>query len=199
MKTITLLLGAGALAALSAGTAAAGPCTAEIDNVTKLLASKDAGAGPTAGGASATTGQHPPSATMGAADILRRPDLGRIEKGAAADLLVIDALKPHLQPINDPVRSIVWYATPADIDTVLIDGRAVIRGGKVADIDEAAIIAEGAAATRRVWVESRMRGSFGSTGSISESWSAPSRRPRCHRTRRRRHCPKARRLLCCHS
>jgi hypothetical protein len=68
MKTITLLLGAGALAALSAGTAAAGPCTAEIDNVTKLLASKDAGAGPTAGGASATTGQHPPSATMGAAD-----------------------------------------------------------------------------------------------------------------------------------
>ena len=45
MKTITLLLGAGALAVLSAGTAAAGPCTAEIDNVTKLLASKDAGAG----------------------------------------------------------------------------------------------------------------------------------------------------------
>ena len=37
MKTITLLLGAGALAALSAGTAAAGPCTTEIDNVTKLL------------------------------------------------------------------------------------------------------------------------------------------------------------------
>src|SRR6188508_181856 len=68
MKTITLLLGAGALAALSAGTAMAGPCTSEIDNVTKLLASKDAGAGPTAGGASATTGQHPPSATMGAAD-----------------------------------------------------------------------------------------------------------------------------------
>ena len=68
MKTITLLLGAGALAALSAGTAGAGPCTSEIDNVTKLLASKDAGAGPTAGGASATTGQHPPSATMGAAD-----------------------------------------------------------------------------------------------------------------------------------
>src|SRR6476660_6585328 len=68
MKTITLLLGACALAALSAGTAGAGPCTTEIDNVTKLLASKDAGAGPTAGVASATTGQHPPSAAMGAAD-----------------------------------------------------------------------------------------------------------------------------------
>jgi len=68
MKTITLLLGVCALAALSAGAATAGPCTVEIDNVTKLMASKDAGAGPTAGAASATTGQHPPSATMGAAD-----------------------------------------------------------------------------------------------------------------------------------
>src|SRR6185295_17108997 len=67
MKTITLLLGACALAALSTGTAGAGPCTTEIDSLTKLLASKDAGAGPTAG-AGATTGQHPPSATMGAAD-----------------------------------------------------------------------------------------------------------------------------------
>ena len=100
------------------------------------------------------------AATMGAADILRRPDLGRIEKGATADLLVIDALKPHLQPIHDPIRSLVWYATAADIDTVLIGGRAVIRGGKTVGIDEASVIAEGAAATRRVWAESRARGYF---------------------------------------
>ena len=33
MNTMTLLLGACALAALSVGTAGAGPCTAEIDNV----------------------------------------------------------------------------------------------------------------------------------------------------------------------
>jgi hypothetical protein len=65
---MTLLLGACALAVLPAATAGAGPCTTEIDQVTKLLASKDAGAGPTAGVAGATTGQHPPSATMGAAD-----------------------------------------------------------------------------------------------------------------------------------
>ena len=67
MKTMTLLLGACALAALPVAAAGAGPCTTEIDQVTKLMASKDAGAGPTAGVAG-TTGQHPPSATMGAAD-----------------------------------------------------------------------------------------------------------------------------------
>ena len=56
MKTMTLLLGACALAVLPAATAGAGPCTTEIDQVTKLLASKDAGAAPTAGVAGATTG-----------------------------------------------------------------------------------------------------------------------------------------------
>jgi hypothetical protein len=68
MKTPSLLFGACALAVLPLGTAAAGPCTTEIENLTKLLASRDAGAGPTAGAAGTTSGQHPPTATMGAAD-----------------------------------------------------------------------------------------------------------------------------------
>ena len=68
MKTTSLLFGACALAVLPLGTAAAGPCTTEIDNLTKLLASRDAGAGPTAGAAGTTSGQHPPTAAMGAAD-----------------------------------------------------------------------------------------------------------------------------------
>lgn len=68
MKRITLLLGTCALVALPIGTAAAGPCTSEIDNLAKLMAARDAGAGPTAGAAGTTTGQHPPTAAMGAAD-----------------------------------------------------------------------------------------------------------------------------------
>jgi hypothetical protein len=68
MKTFTLLLGACALVVLPLGTAAAGPCTTEIENLTKLLASRDAGAGPTAGPVGPTTGQHPPTSAMGAAD-----------------------------------------------------------------------------------------------------------------------------------
>src|SRR2546423_3167081 len=68
MKTITFLFGACALLALPIEVAAAGPCTTEIDSVTKLMASRDAGAGPTAGVAGTTSGQHPPTAAMGAAD-----------------------------------------------------------------------------------------------------------------------------------
>jgi hypothetical protein len=69
MKTTAVMFGACILVALPMGTAEAGQCTAEIENVTKLLASRDAGSGATAGSAaSTTTGQHPPSAAMGAAD-----------------------------------------------------------------------------------------------------------------------------------
>jgi len=69
MKATTFLFGAYALLVFPIEMAVAGPCTAEIENLTKLLASRDAGAGPTAGPVgTTTTGQHPPTSAMGAAD-----------------------------------------------------------------------------------------------------------------------------------
>jgi hypothetical protein len=65
MKSTIILTGCALLAL--AGTAAAGPCTSEIDSVAKLLAAKDAGQGPTAGN-TAATGQHPPTTAMSKAD-----------------------------------------------------------------------------------------------------------------------------------
>jgi len=72
-----LFIGGCAVLALQVGVAQAGPCTAEIDNLTKTLASMDAGAGPTSGAITReTTGarpsadpksgkeQHPPTETM---------------------------------------------------------------------------------------------------------------------------------------
>ena len=87
MKTITLLFGACAIVAFPLGTAAAGPCTAEIENVTKLLASRDAGSGPTAGPAGTTTGQHPPTSAMGAAD-----------SSTAASAAAAESAKPQHPP-----------------------------------------------------------------------------------------------------
>jgi cytosine/adenosine deaminase-related metal-dependent hydrolase len=100
------------------------------------------------------------AATIGGAGILRRPDLGRLEKGSRADLIVVDALKPHLQPIRDPIRTLVWYAGASDIDTVVIDGVPVVRGGRLIGADEAAIVANGRDATWRLWEESKRRGHF---------------------------------------
>ena len=60
-----LMLASCAFLALQIGTAAAGPCTGEIESVSKILAAKDAGSGPTA---TTNPGQHPPTAAMSAAD-----------------------------------------------------------------------------------------------------------------------------------
>ena len=67
MKTRTLILVSTALVTFGLGSAAAGPCTTEIENLTKTLSARDAGSGPTApGGASGRAGgEHPPTAVMG--------------------------------------------------------------------------------------------------------------------------------------
>ena len=75
MKSAAVLLGACALLPLLAGAAGAQQCKTEIDNVAKLLASRDAGAGPTTGAAGSTMQapssqaqpQHPPTGRMGQA------------------------------------------------------------------------------------------------------------------------------------
>lgn len=100
------------------------------------------------------------AATIGSADILRRSDLGRVERGRTADIVVVDAMKPHLQPIRDPIRSLVWYATAADIDCVMVDGEPIVRGGRAQGVDERAIVEKGRAATWKLWEESKRRGHF---------------------------------------
>jgi hypothetical protein len=73
MKTQTFVLASVALFALGVGSATSGPCTMEIDGLTKTIAAKDAGSGPTsgAGGGAQSTArpsdqqQHPPCAIMG--------------------------------------------------------------------------------------------------------------------------------------
>jgi hypothetical protein len=72
MRTRTFILAGMATLGLGLGSAAAGPCTTEIDNVTKMLAAKDAGSGPTPGASDAMPSagttpapQHPPTAIMG--------------------------------------------------------------------------------------------------------------------------------------
>jgi hypothetical protein len=67
MKTRVVVLSS--LLAMSMSAAQAGPCTTEIDNLAKAMASKDAGQGPTPGAGASTSaskpaGQHPPTDVM---------------------------------------------------------------------------------------------------------------------------------------
>jgi len=69
MNANTFIFASCAILALNISTAQAGPCSEQITSLTKVLASKDAGTGPTSGAGSARTatgqaGQHPPTVAM---------------------------------------------------------------------------------------------------------------------------------------
>jgi cytosine/adenosine deaminase-related metal-dependent hydrolase len=89
--------------------------------------------------------------TSSAAAAIARPDLGAIRPGAAADLTVIDLTHPHLQPLFDPLRALVWLANRANVDSVMVDGRLLLTDGALLRGDEAAITAAGVAAIQRIW------------------------------------------------
>jgi len=89
--------------------------------------------------------------TMNGADALGRPDLGRLEAGAKADLLVFDLFKPHLQPVRDPIKNIVWKGHAGDIALVMVHGEPVVRDGVLLKANEASIMRQAAIAAQKIW------------------------------------------------
>jgi len=69
-------------------------------------------------------------------------DVGSIEVGKKADLVLVDLKKPHLTPYRDIVSNIVYSAMGSDVDTVMVDGRFLLREGKALTLDEAAIMGQ---------------------------------------------------------
>jgi cytosine/adenosine deaminase-related metal-dependent hydrolase len=82
---------------------------------------------------------------------LGRSDLGRIAPGCAADLTIVDLSAPHLQPVRDPIRNLVWNASPGDVSLVMVDGDVVVDDGRVVRCDEAETVRRGTAAVERLW------------------------------------------------
>jgi cytosine/adenosine deaminase-related metal-dependent hydrolase len=78
----------------------------------------------------------------GAAALGLAEELGSIEEGKRADLVCVDLRTAHLQPVLDPVWTLVNRAHGHDVAHVVVDGRVVVRGGKLVEIDERALIEE---------------------------------------------------------
>jgi 5-methylthioadenosine/S-adenosylhomocysteine deaminase len=80
------------------------------------------------------------AATIGGAEALGRTDIGRLEAGAKADLVLVDLKNPWMMPARDPLRSLVYTAADRAIHKVFIDGRLVVDRGKVLTLDHAAAL-----------------------------------------------------------
>lgn len=78
------------------------------------------------------------AATTGGADALRRPDLGRLQAGAKADIAIFDLSDPYHAPAIDPVKTLILGASGRVTRAVFVDGRLSMREGEVAGMDMAA-------------------------------------------------------------
>ena len=77
--------------------------------------------------------------------------LGSLEVGKKADLLVLDTFKPHLSPSGRILSAWVHNGQPSDIESVMVDGRFVMRDHRVLTVDEAAIMEEAYRIGERIW------------------------------------------------
>jgi len=67
-------------------------------------------------------------------------DVGVIEPGFKADIILIDFEKPHLYPRHDIIAHTVYSAQSSDVDTVMIDGRFIMKKGQVLTMNEKEIM-----------------------------------------------------------
>ena len=68
--------------------------------------------------------------------------LGTLEVGKQADVIVVRVDKAHVTPRTDLVSTLVYATQATDVDTVVIDGQIVMRERKLLTIDESRTIAE---------------------------------------------------------
>ncbi|EIM24862.1 amidohydrolase family protein [Microvirga lotononidis] len=63
-------------------------------------------------------------------------DIGSLEVGKKADVVLLDLRRPHLYPLNMPVFRLIYFANGNDVDTVIVDGRIALQDRKALFVDE---------------------------------------------------------------
>lgn len=81
-------------------------------------------------------------ATRQGAKVLGLEKLGSLQPGYRADLIMLNLNKPHLTPLHDPVANLVYAAQSSDVQTVIIDGKIIMKNRQVMTLDEEKIIYE---------------------------------------------------------
>jgi 5-methylthioadenosine/S-adenosylhomocysteine deaminase len=75
-------------------------------------------------------------ATTGSARVLGlEAEVGALVPGLKADLVVLDLDQPHLTPMYEPYSHLVYAATGADVQTVLVHGRVLVQDRRLLAFD----------------------------------------------------------------
>jgi 5-methylthioadenosine/S-adenosylhomocysteine deaminase len=67
---------------------------------------------------------------------------GELREGLAADIVLMRRDRVHVQPVHDAAATLLYSASAADVDTVLVAGRVLLRGGKLQTVDRRRVLRE---------------------------------------------------------
>ena len=77
--------------------------------------------------------------------------IGSLETGKQADIQLVDMGRFGLTPVTDPIRTLVYHAHAKDVETVLVDGRVLVRDGALVALDEGELVERAAFAGAAAW------------------------------------------------
>jgi 5-methylthioadenosine/S-adenosylhomocysteine deaminase len=86
----------------------------------------------------------------GARALGRSDDLGAIEPGYRADLILIDRQRPHLATAPEPYSAIVYAARGADIRMTMVEGEILVDECSLTRVDKAEVLANATVAAREL-------------------------------------------------
>src|SRR5262249_13636378 len=69
-------------------------------------------------------------------------EIGSLEAGKRADVIIVDLNQLHSAPETDLISSLVYSTQVSDVRTAIIDGRIVMRNGEITTMNEADVITE---------------------------------------------------------
>lgn len=69
-------------------------------------------------------------------------EIGSLEKGKKADLIILDMKRPEWIPLHNEIQNLVYSATGNSVETVIIDGKMVVENRVVKTIDETEALAK---------------------------------------------------------
>jgi 5-methylthioadenosine/S-adenosylhomocysteine deaminase len=90
-------------------------------------------------------------ATMGGARVLGlEREIGSVEAGKRADLIVVGVNRARQTPLYDPISHLVYTTRGDDVETTIVNGKVLMRGRRVETLDESSVLEEANRFARRI-------------------------------------------------
>jgi len=83
-------------------------------------------------------------ATLGSAGLLGISDIGSLEVGKASDIAIFDLNKlEYTGALSDPLAALIFSGYNHQADMTIVNGKIVVRNGRLVNVDEEKIIRKG--------------------------------------------------------